>query len=150
MQRLRISGADLRFPGSPGIIDKNPGNVFLCVLFPSQAWELPQNIWGIPLIGKKCLPMLEHSLRLILTQGVQSDHSPPFRLAGFQDNWWQLIYLSESTRGGVGPLFIPSRTEILPSCVFLYYRIQLFPFFCLMEILYQSVQINLMVVHVLW
>ena len=117
-QRLGSSGVVLCFPGSPGIIGEKAPVVFFSVwLCPSQAWNYPKNIWGIPLIGKTSLPCLNTAFWLILTQGIQSDHSPPFRLAGFQDNWWQLIYLSESTRGGRrAPLYSLWGSNFAPVC----------------------------------
>ena len=55
--------------------------------------------------------MLEHSLRLVLTQGIQGDHLPPLDLLGSRITGDSLSPLASPREGGIGPLFIPSRAQ---------------------------------------
>ena len=55
--------------------------------------------------------MLEHSLRLVLSQGILSDHLPPFRFAGERITDVSLSPLVFPREGGIGPLLIPSRAQ---------------------------------------
>ena len=115
-QRLGSSGVSLCFPGLPGIISEKAPVVFfsVCDCVPAKHGITPK-IFGGSLSSVKHPSMLEHSLRLVLTQGIQGDHLPPFRPAGFQDNWWQLIFRRESTRGGHrAPLYsLPRRNSVI-------------------------------------
>ena len=83
---------------------------------PAKHGITPENSGG-SLSSVKLPSMLEHSLWLVLTQGIQSDHLSPFRFAGEQDNWSQFISLSESTREGHwAPLYSLPRTKSALVC----------------------------------
>ena len=109
-QRLGNSGVSLCFPGLPGIISEKASVVFfsVCDCVPAKHGITPK-IFGGSLSSVKHPSMLEHSLRLVLSQGIQGDHLPPLDLLGSRITGDSLSPLASPREGGIGPLFIPSR-----------------------------------------